>query len=154
MTKKELILDQFDACYNEENWFIPLIQSLEGLTPEQAQWNDENNHSILQLVLHLIFWNERYLMRFKGTPLPPFSIGEEDPTFDINPLDWDSAVKKLNEVLSDFRNEIKNTSEEKLESKPIKESNDDWYKIISNMNIHLAYHTGQIIFVRKLQGIV
>jgi hypothetical protein len=69
-------------------------------------------------------------------------------------LDWESAVKKLNEVLSDFRNEIKNASEEKLESKPIKESNDDWYKIISNMNIHLAYHTGQIIFVRKLQGVV
>lgn len=153
MTTKELITDQFDACCKEENWFIPLMQSLEGLTSGQAHWKDgSSNHSIIQLVQHLIFWNERYLKLLEGTILKPLNFGEEDPTFDVDPADWDSAVKKLNEVHSKIRSAIEDASEEKLLSKPIRDLDDDWYKIISNLNIHTAYHTGQIIFIRKLQG--
>jgi hypothetical protein len=37
MKPKELFLDQFNACYDEENWFVPLTQALEGLTLDQAQ---------------------------------------------------------------------------------------------------------------------
>lgn len=150
MTTKELILEQFDACYNVENWFIPLTKSLENLTPEQAQWKDgSTNHSIIQLVRHLIFWNERYLMRFIGKPLPPVNIGEEDPTFDLNPSDWESELKKLKEVFSEFRNAINNASDEKLQSLSGKDREDNWYEVISNINIHNAYHIGQIIYIKK-----
>ena len=153
MTAKELILDQFDACFNSENWFIPLTKSLEDITPDQAKWKDGNsNHSIIQLVRHLIFWNERYLMRFIGEPLPPVNIGGEDPTFDLNPSDWESELKKLNNVFSDFRIAIENATDEKLQSLSGKDREDNWYTVLSNINIHNAYHIGQIIFIRKLQG--
>jgi len=51
-------------------------------------------------------------------------------------------VEQLDEVLSAWEKEIKNADETKLK---------DWYESIANMNTHNAYHTGQIIFLRKLQ---
>lgn len=109
MTTKELFLDQFNACYDEENWFKPLKETLDGLTPEQASWNDgSSNHSILQLVHHLIFWNERYLYRFKEIPLTEMKKSDIDPTFEINEKDWELTLKKLDEVMSGLQEALKN----------------------------------------------
>jgi uncharacterized damage-inducible protein DinB len=153
MTTKELFLDQFDACYDTENWFVPLTEALEGLTAEQVNWNDgSSNHSILQLVHHLIFWNERYLFRFKKMPLPEMEKSDNDPTFEIDLKDWDKTLEKLNEVFTGLREAFKNASEEKLNSSPFEDSDDPWYSVIANINIHNAYHIGQIVFIRKLQG--
>ncbi len=153
MTTKEFFLDQFSACYDTENWFVPLTSALDGLTVEQAQWKDgSSNHSILQLVHHLIFWNERYLMRFKGLPLSEMKQSETDPTFEIDLKDWDKTLDKFNEVFTELREVFKNAPEEKLNSSPFKDSDDPWYSVIANINIHNAYHTGQIVYIRKLQG--
>ena len=153
MTTKELLLNQFDACYDTENWFVPLTKAVDGLTMEQAQWNNgSSNHSILQLVHHLIFWNERYLLRFKELPLPPVKESDIDPTFEMELNGWDSTLKKLNEVFSGLRDVFKNATEEKLQSSPFKDSNDPWYSVIANINIHNSYHIGQIVYIRKLQG--
>ena len=153
MTAKELLIDQYNACYDDQNWFVPLTKAIEGLTAEQATWNDgSSNHSILQLVHHLIFWNERYLLRFKELPLPEVKKSDEDPTFEINVKDWDLTLKKLNEVFSELRDAFKNANEEKMESSPYKDRFDPWYSILENINIHNAYHIGQIVYVRKAQG--
>lgn len=153
MTTKELFLDQFNACYDEENWFKPLKETLDGLTSEQATWNDgSSNHSILQLVHHLIFWNERYLFRFKDIPLTEMKKSDIDPTFEINEKDWELTLKKLDEVMSGLQEAFKNASEEKLQSSPFKNSTDPWYSVIANINIHNAYHIGQIVYIRKQQG--
>ncbi len=153
MTTKELFSDQYNACYNEENWFAPLTKVLEGITPEQAAWNDgSSNHSILQLVHHLIFWNERYLLRFKQLPLPAVQQSEEDLTFEIDIKDWEATLKKLNDVFSELGDAFKDASEEKLQSSPFKDSTDPWYSVIANINIHNAYHIGQIIYIRKAQS--
>ncbi|MEO8665737.1 MAG: DinB family protein [Ignavibacteria bacterium] len=152
MTTKKLFIDQFNACYDEENWFVPLTKAIEDLTPEQAGWSDgSSNHSILQLVHHLIFWNERYLLRFKKLPLPDVKKGDEDPTFEMDIKDWESTLKKLNEVFSQLRDAFKEADEEKLQSSPY-DTGESWYSIIANMNIHNAYHIGQIVYTRKLQG--
>lgn len=153
MTTKELFLDQYSACYDVENWFVPLTRAIDGLTMEQATWNDgDSSHSILQLVHHLIFWNERYLLRFKELPLTEMEKSEEDLTFEIDITNWDSTLQKLNEVFSGLRDAFRNASEEKLQSSPFKDSADPWYSVIANINIHNAYHIGQIVYIRKLQG--
>lgn len=150
---KELFLGQFSSCYDEENWFKTLKESLKGLTPQEASWKDgSSNHSIFQLVHHLIFWNERYLFRFNGTPLSEMKKSDEDPTFEINIENWDSTLKKLNEVMSGLRDAFNNADEKKLQSSPFEDSDDPWYSVIANINIHNAYHIGQIVYIRKLQG--
>ena len=153
MSCKNLFIDQFSANLDEENWYPPLNKVLQGLTAEQAAWhNESSNHSIIQLVQHLIYWNERYLLRFTEKPVPPAIESEVDPTFDVSTGDWDETKKKLFEVLNDLRISLNEANEDKLQSSPFEDSSDPWYSVFANINIHNAYHLGQIVCIRKLQG--
>jgi ketosteroid isomerase-like protein len=143
-TLKSVLLRQLKTTHTEKDWFVPANIAVEGLTAKQAMWKDgSGNHSAGQLATHLIFWNERLLKSFRNEAKEKFS-GNNDETFNsFDEKSWDETVKKLDEVLSSWEKEIKNADETKLK---------DWYESIANMNTHNAYHTGQIIFLRKLQG--
>ena len=157
MTAKELLIQQFDACYNKDVWFVPLTGALRGLTSEQASvHNNGTNHSIRALVSHLIFWNQRYLTYLKGE-IPSAKIENNDETFSdekalINDLDWETAVKCLNNVMQEWRMLIEKTDDEKLAGRVTEGHDETWYSAISNANIHNAYHIGQIVTIRKQQG--
>ena len=143
-TLKSVLLRQLKTTHTQKDWFVPANIAVEGLTAKQAMWTDgSGNHSVGQLAYHLVFWNERLLKSFRNEPKDKFS-GNNDETFNsFDEKSWDATVKKLDEVLSSWEKEIKNADEAKLE---------EWYENIANMNTHNAYHTGQIIFLRKLQG--
>jgi ketosteroid isomerase-like protein len=141
---KSVLLRQLKTTHDQKDWFVPANVAVEGLTAKQAMWKDgSGNHSVGQLATHLIFWNERLLKSFRKEQNDKFS-GNNDETFNsFDEKTWDETVKKLDQVLSSWEKEIKNADETKL---------NDWYENIANMNTHNAYHTGQIIFLRKLQG--
>jgi uncharacterized damage-inducible protein DinB len=155
MKQKEILLEQMAACRNQKAWFVPLSDALNGLSPQQAAWRDgSENHSIRQIVNHLIFWNERWLMRLKGIE-PPKVEGEISATFDSKTGDveeWESTAMRLDEVLGGLESELRNASEEKLAGEAFKDAGDSWYAFLSQLTIHNAYHIGQIIYTRKLQG--
>jgi len=141
---KTILLDQLKNTHNVKNWFVPVNIALEGLTAEQAMWTDgSGNHSAGQLAYHLLFWNMRQLNDFKGVKNDAFS-GNNDETFNkFNQKELNEVVKKLDGVLTDLEKLIENASDKQL---------NDWASTIANISAHNAYHTGQIIFVRKLQG--
>lgn len=143
-TIQSVLLRQLRTTHTEKDWFVPLNIAVEGLTAKQAMWKDgSGNHSVGQLATHLIFWNERLLKSFRNEPKENFS-GNNDETFNsFDEKSWDETVKKLDVVLSSWEKEIKHADEAKLK---------DWYENIANLSTHNAYHTGQIIFLRKLQG--
>jgi uncharacterized damage-inducible protein DinB len=152
-TTKQLLLAQFKATYNEENWFKPLREVLEDLTDEEFKWKEsEELHSIRQLVIHLLFWNERYYFRFKGTPLPGMKIEpDNDPTFDDNDLSKEELLEKFYNMMDNFLTEISNAPEEKFDEKTFTdiESPDLWWETLHCINIHNAYHLGQMMIVKK-----
>jgi hypothetical protein len=141
---KSVLLAQLKTTHNQKDWFVPANQAVEGLTPEQAMWSDgSGNHSVGQLTNHLVFWNERELAKFNDQKLSEYS-GNNDETFNsFDQKSWTELVKKLDQVLTDWEKAIQNADEKKLKT---------WYTTIADINTHNAYHTGQIIFVRKLQG--
>jgi hypothetical protein len=143
-TIKSILLEQLKKTHSEKDWFAPVNIAIEGMTAQQAMWKDNSgNHSVAELTSHLIFWNERNLLKFKGQKVSDFT-GDNTETFKpVNQQDWEGMVKKLDQVLDDLEKAIEQSSEEKLK---------EWYSTIANINTHNAYHTGQIIFVRKLQG--
>ncbi|WP_228552259.1 DinB family protein [Gracilibacillus salitolerans] len=68
MNVKDIFLAQLNACH-ENTWFVALLNSIDGLTEEQASWKpSETTNSIFEIVNHLIFYNQRYLNSFKGIP--------------------------------------------------------------------------------------
>jgi uncharacterized damage-inducible protein DinB len=145
LTLRSVLLEQLRTTHNVQDWFVPANQAVEGLTADQAAWKDGNaNHSIAQLVSHLIFWNQTQLAKFKGEKPPAYS-GKNDETFDmhVDKAAWEASVRQLDTVLTDWEKAIESADEKKLQS---------WYSTIAHISAHNAYHTGQILYIRKQQG--
>ena len=143
-TLKSILLEQLKTTHNQKEWFVPANTAVEGLTPEQASWRDgKGNHSIGQLANHLVFWNQEELTKFKGEPPVKFD-GNNDETFNnFDTKKWNATVQQLDQVLTEWEKAVEAADDKKLES---------WYSIIAHIGTHNAYHIGQIIYIRKLQG--
>jgi uncharacterized damage-inducible protein DinB len=143
-TLKEVLLEQLRTTDDKEDWFVPIAIAVEGITAEQAKWTDgHGNHSIGQLVAHLAFWNERNLRQFEGKAPLAYS-GNNDETFNsFDEKTWAATVKRLNTVMKNWERAVQDADDAKLESEANR---------IAHIGTHNAYHVGQIIYVRKLQG--
>jgi uncharacterized damage-inducible protein DinB len=143
-TLKSILLEQLRTTHNKEDWFVPANIAVEGLTPEQAAWTDgKGNHSIGQLANHLIFWDRRSLVKFKGQQ-PDKYDGNNDETFNsFDAKSWAATVKQLDEVLTEWENAVEAADDAKLAL---------WASMIAHIGAHNAYHIGQILYIRKLQG--
>jgi hypothetical protein len=65
--EKEILLEQFDRCYNNNGWFVAVRNALEGVTALQAIWKPEgSDNSIWETLAHISYYNNAYLQRFKG----------------------------------------------------------------------------------------
>jgi uncharacterized damage-inducible protein DinB len=149
---REILLEQFTASYDENNWFVGLKSALEGVTAEQAAWKPENiDNSIWETVNHLIFWNERYLRIWRKELTDPQDV-ENKGTFKSDEADWNAAVHKLYKVMDEWKAEIESAGDEQLNGPIAEKYKHPWYSALAHQNMHNAYHTGQILLLRKLQG--
>jgi len=139
-----VLLEQLRTTHNVKDWFVPANVAVEGLTPQQASWTDgSGNHSVGQLANHLIFWNRQELAKFKGETPEKFS-GNNDETFNsFDAKKWADTIKQLDEVMAEWEKAVEGADDAKLEK---------WASAIAHVGAHNAYHIGQMIFVRKLQG--
>ena len=144
VTLRSILLEQLRTTHDSKDWFVPINVAVEGLTAEQASWKDPSgNHSVGQLTYHLLFWNERELAKFKGEPEKKFS-GDNDETFNnFDSKKWNDTVKQLDQVMTELERFVETTDDKTLQSRASE---------IAHVSTHNAYHVGQIIFVRKLQG--
>jgi uncharacterized damage-inducible protein DinB len=155
MTKKDIIMEQMKACFEEESWFVTIKKALEGITSEQAEWKPEGGNSIREILNHLIFWNQRYLHRYKHIPVAKFD--DNDYTFTNestgqNIDDWKDTISKLYEVYSEWINILEEADDTRLEGEAFPGYGSTWYVVLLNITIHNAYHIGQIVTLRKQQG--
>jgi uncharacterized damage-inducible protein DinB len=139
------LLQQLKNTHNKEEWYAPLDVAVKGLTAEQASWKDSGeNHSVGQLTHHIVFWNERVLAQLKGEKVADFK-GSNDETFDkFDKKTWDDLLKRLEAVLTGLEKVIADANEEQLKAMA---------PTIANVSVHNAYHTGQIVYARKLQKV-
>lgn len=141
---RRLLNEQLKYSYDEENWFVPIKIAINGLTPEQVNWKDSTqNHSIGELVSHLTFWNDMYLRALKGEDFSDFDIDNETTFLIYTEKDWKKVATKLDSVQIEFQIWTENASEEQLS-----EQASDILTMVS----HNAYHSGQIIYIRKQNG--
>lgn len=144
-TLRGVLLEQLETTHNNEDWFVPANASVAGLTADQAKWTPGRDaHSVGQLAYHLWFWDTQALARFKGQKPPAFS-GNNDETFnDFTPAQWDDLVQKLNQVMSDWEAAVEEADDQKLAKNA---------SLIAHVGTHNAYHIGQILYLRKLEGV-
>jgi uncharacterized damage-inducible protein DinB len=140
-----VLLEQLRNSHNQEDWYVPASIAVDGLTAEQAQWKPagKDAHSVGQLAYHIWYWDQRSLTQFKGEKPPAFD-GNNNETFDkFSAADWTDLVKKLNQVLADWEAAVQSADDAKLAANA---------SVIAHIGAHNAYHIGQILYVRKLQG--
>jgi len=141
---RESLLLQLRGSNSEENWFAPMHKAITGVTAEQAAWTDSSdNHSIGQLAAHLVFWNERALRSFAGNTPPDFQ-GSNDSTFtQLDAGEWSAMQLKLDSIQHEIERIVSDANDEQLEK---------WTPTINNLCMHNAYHTGQMVYIRKRNG--
>lgn len=140
---RSILLEQLKSTHDKQDWFVAANVAVAGLTPEQASWKDPSGaHSVGQLTYHLVFWNERVLKQFKGEKVDQFSGNNEETFESFDKNTWNDLVKRLDAVMAGIEKEVQEASEEKL--KQIAST-------VEKISAHNAYHTGQIVIVRKLQ---
>jgi hypothetical protein len=144
VTLRSILLEQLQTSHDQQDWFVPVIKAIDGLKIKQVMWKPcDSCHSIGQLTYHLLFWNKQSLDKFNGKTPAPYS-GNNDETFTaFNEQSWKATVQELNQVMKDWETVIKQADEIKLQL---------WYSTIAHICSHNAYHTGQILYIRKLQG--
>lgn len=148
---KEVLLYQLESIWSKPDWFVTLKTALEGLTEQQASVKtNRSNNSIWEILNHLIYWNELYLERFK-TETFKFDEITNDQTFENrNDLTWQQSVTKIRKIFLGWEMAIQSAPDDKL-NKMISAKSLTWSNMIMNLITHTAYHTGQIITIRKEQ---
>jgi uncharacterized damage-inducible protein DinB len=143
-TLRAVLLEQLHTTHDQKDWFVPILVAVEGVTPEQAKWTDgHGNHSIGQLVNHLAFWNARALEQFKGEKPAPYG-GNNDETFNsFDSKSWTATMNKLDSVMKAWEKAVEEADDSKIRASASQ---------IAHVGTHNAYHVGQIIYIRKLQG--
>jgi uncharacterized damage-inducible protein DinB len=156
MTTKEILIEQFTACYDENGWFVALKNAVNGLSAEQAIWKPENaDNSIWGILSHLNFYNEAYLKRFKGIAVDYAGV-ENSETFSgaesASDEEWNAEVERFDSVMTEWRSLIESADENKFDQAVSETNNSTWGSLIAHVNAHNAHHGGQIVLLRKLQG--
>jgi uncharacterized damage-inducible protein DinB len=144
-TLKGVLLEQLRTTHNSQDWFASGNTAIAGLTAEQAKWTDgKGNHSVGQLTYHLVFWDQRSLMRFKGGKPSQFS-GNNDETFNnFTTEQWANLVKQFDQVMTEWEKAVEAADDATIAKNA---------SLIAHIGTHNAYHIGQIVFVRKEQGV-
>jgi uncharacterized damage-inducible protein DinB len=145
MTLKEVLLEQLHSTHDKEEWFATANVAVAGLTPAQASWTDKSgNHSVGQLANHLVFWDRESLAQFKGEKPAKFD-GNNDETFNnFDEKSWNKTVADLDAVMTEWEKAVESADDAKVSL---------WASRIAHVGTHNAYHIGQMVYVRKLQGV-
>lgn len=133
-THAPLVADQLRYSYTDENWFVPVRMAINGLTPEQVNWTDSSgNHSIGELVSHLLFWNDMQIRAFKEEDFTDLDI-DNDTTFTaFSEGEWEEVVSRLDQVQEELLTMVEGASAQQLSQ---------WDEDLLSLASHNAYHAG------------
>lgn len=150
MNRTELLLRMLDTTFEKESWYAPLKPAIDGLTAEQAMWRPmgEATKTIWENVNHLIYYKERLTAKLEEREWTQNLDGDETFYFteQINDdKEWIAIVERAEKVQRSLREALSKTTTEVLEQNSLE------VKLLDIM-LHDAYHTGQIIQIRKMQG--
>lgn len=139
---RELLIDTLD--------FLSPPSILEGLTAEQAETRPPGvPHSIAELVAHMTHWQEWFLQRTAGTPVPAAAHAAEGwPR--VDPGSWPDWRQRF---LSSLERAAQLTPDGPLQP-PIEVpllAHFAMPDVIVHISQHNAHHLGQVILLRQMK---
>ncbi len=155
MNRMELLRHELELTFDKEGWYPPLADALKGITATQASWrpSGEAANTIWEIVNHMLFYKERLLQRVQGLESVN-TANSNDDTFavDASPDDeeaWQATVARAERIHRELDDVLATMSDEDFDRPgthtPLGLS-------AFNIIMHDAFHTGQIVQIRKWQG--
>lgn len=155
MDRINLLLHELNITYAKEDWFPALKVALEGVTAEEASWRATGvaSNTIWETVNHLIYYKSRLLEQLQGGT-PNYSVSDNTATFYtkdpvISDEAWEDSKSRLEAIHQGFIEVLQTKSDEDFDKPIIK---NPLGITLTSIILHDAYHTGQIVLLRKLQG--
>jgi len=148
----ELYHSVYEGDEHGEAWHGPALKPLlKDVNAKQASQNPElGTHSILQLVLHVAYWEEVTLQRLNGKRVdaPLNSLDDWPKNRKLSAAEWQAALARLEKSHTALRKAIESCSEETLGRK-VPDRNYDNYVLLHGTIDHCIYHAAQIALVKK-----
>lgn len=138
------IADWFHEAWTQESHTAPWRPAIETLDADQALWKPETipvKHSIWEIVAHISFWRDLYLRELDGHKRTSEEVAEGNWKLltDTSEAAWRQAIEDI-DALQQRMTEV------------IRRSSDGASRLASFIE-HDAYHFGQIMLLRAMQGL-
>ncbi len=141
---RTLLLQELHETHNQKNWFVSGKDATAGLTAEQSTWTQgKGNHSVGQLLYHLNYWNSEVLAQLKGEKPNSQNVNNDDTFTKYDAKNWNDEIKKFDDIMGGMEKIVEGADDAKLAKMA---------SVISRVAEHNAYHIGEMVVVRKLQG--
>nr|WP_154893097.1 DinB family protein [Paenibacillus xylanexedens] len=156
-TALDVLVIQKEDTWDQCNWIVPLSKAIEGLTAEQAAWIPPSGGlSIWQLVNHMYYYNERILERLQDrAPSTPAAESNEatfgKPGDPLDQVGWSQLVERTTKLAKQLHNNLVTLQDSRLEEAYL-DSEQNWAQTLARWVLHDAYHSGQIVLLRRQQG--
>lgn len=142
----------YEGDENGEAWHGPALKALlKDISAEQAARAPKmGTHSILQLVLHIAYWEEVVLRRFNGEVVDAQLNTPDDwpENRKLTEADWKATLARLEKSHIALRQAMENCPDEKL-SRIVPNRNHDNYTLLHGIISHCVYHSAQIALSKK-----
>jgi uncharacterized damage-inducible protein DinB len=144
------IVDELKRIHEGDAWHGPaLLELLLGVRAEQAAARPiPNAHSIWELVLHIIGWENVFRLRLQGQPLSAPPEGDFPPVEDTGQEAWTETLSRLDDSHAQLINMVGSLSGSTLKEKVAGKDYTTRF-LISGIVCHHVYHAGQIALLKK-----
>lgn len=150
MNEIDRIKDQLERALKGPAWSGPsMLEVLEGVDSKIAARKPlENVHTIWEIVLHIIKWEEVAIERLRGRDIRP--TPEEDwkkPEYTSEKA-WQNAIERLKQVHDELSSEISKLNVEDLDEAQMPGFLSR-YILLHGVIQHNLYHIGQVAILKK-----
>ena len=147
------IVDQLNDVYEGDPWFGRSIKSILAEIGEQIAFEKPaDQHSIIELLWHMINWREFTINNLDPASGKTLSYFEKNDWIELDHSDkslFQKALDKIKQTQEHLVNLLKLQQDELLDKK-IGERNYNFRKLLYGIIQHDIYHLGQIIYIKKL----
>ena len=143
---------QLNENFAGEPWFGRNIQAiLKEINEEIASQKPNGQHSILELLYHMINWRLFTINRLEKSSATVKSFEENDwQVLDHQDKSlWQKGIDQLNDTQQRLLNLINTMKDEDLQS-PVHERDYENRTLINGIIQHDIYHLGQIAYIKKM----
>ena len=147
------IAEQLKEAYGGEPWFGKCaVKLLEATTPQMAMVQPQGQHSILELVWHMINWKSFAISRLRkdsSLTLHQFEANDWRPLNHEEERLWPQGLQLYHQAHNELVELVQQQTDDLL-AENVFERDYSYHQLLHGILQHDVYHLGQIAYIQKL----